>query len=320
MGWAVLTGARRLVMAGTAALLAAAGGGGASQAAESASGAYVLGIRGPGAGITPPPGLFFSNQVFIYNGRIRGNLRFEGGTLASQARVSPVVNIPTLLWVTPFEIAGARLGTSLTVPFGQVEVNGRIGPIGLSDRVLSFADPSVGLFLGSRAGQFHWQVGVTAFLPIGDYRRGALANISKNRGALDIYGALTWLEPTLGLDVTNVVGVTLNTRNEATRYLTGTEFHWEWAVSKKFENGFSVGAVGYLYQQLSGDSGPGAVLGPFKGRTAAVGATVGYDFKVGEVPISTRIRFYHEVESQNRLRGNAAFLSVSMPLWVPGAR
>ncbi len=91
-----------------------------------------------------------------------------------------MVNIPTLLWMTPLEIGGARLGLSLTAPFGQVEVKGLVGPFRRLDRVFSFADPSVGAFLGGRSGQFHWQVGATAFLPIGDYRAGALANISKN--------------------------------------------------------------------------------------------------------------------------------------------
>ncbi len=291
-----------------------------AMAAESAAGAYVLGLRGPGAGLTPPEGLFFSNQVFIYSGRIRGNLRLEGGVLASQARVDPVVNIPTLLWMTPLQVGGARLGLSLTVPFGQVDVRGRVGPFRRSDGVFSIADPSVGAFLGGSWGQFHWQVGATGFLPIGDYRLGALANISKNRGAVDVYGALTWLEPTLGLDVTNVVGVTFNQPNEATRYRTGNEFHWEWAVTRKFENGFSVGAVGYAYQQLTRDSGAGAILGPFKGRAVAVGASLGYEFKIGQAPISTRVRWYHELETTNRLKGNAVFLSVSTPLWVPGAR
>lgn len=66
-------------------------------AAESGAGAYVLGIRGAGAGVTPPEGLFFSNQVFVYRGDISGRLRFEGGSLVASARVSPLVNIPTLL-------------------------------------------------------------------------------------------------------------------------------------------------------------------------------------------------------------------------------
>jgi hypothetical protein len=303
-----------------AAIIMAIVTGRAALAAESGAGAYVLGLRGPGAGITPPEGLFFSNQLYVYSGRIRGSLRFEGGALAARARVTPAVNIPTLLWMTPVEIGGARLGLSVTAPFGNIDVKGRVGPFQRSDSIFSFADPSVTALLGGRAHQFHWQVGATAFLPIGDYRAGGLANISKNRGAVDVFGALTWLEPTFGLDVSNVVGVTFNRQNDATKYRTGSEFHWEWAVSKKFDSGFSVGAIGYVYRQLGADRGPGAVLGAFKGRAAAIGATVGYDFKVGQVPIAARVRFYHEVEAVNRLRGNSAFLSVSMPLWVPGAR
>jgi hypothetical protein len=289
-------------------------------AAESASGAYLLGLRGPGAGVTPPEGLFFSNQTYVYSGRINGSIRLENGTLLSQARVSPLVNVPTFLWMTPIEVGGVRLGTSLTIPFGNVSVKGNLGPLSRKDQAFTVADPSIGLFLGGRSGQFHWQAGVSVFLPVGDYRRGALANVSKNRGALDVYGALSWIDPALGLDITNVVGVTFNTQNEATKYKTGNEFHWEWAVTKKFENGLSVGGVGYVYQQLTGDTGPGALLGSFKGRTAAVGASLGYDFKIGQAPISTRLRFYHEVESTRRLRGNAVFLSFSLPLWVPGER
>lgn len=289
-------------------------------AAESAAGAYVLGLRGSGAGITPPEGLFLSNQIYMYRGSISGNLRLEGGSLAANARIAPIVNIPTLLWVTPVDLGGARLGVSLTVPFGNVDVKGQVGPINLKDRIFTFADPSVTAFLGGRHENFHWQIGATAFLPIGDYRKGALANIAKHRGALDLFGALTWFDPQSGIDVTNIVGVTFNRQNEATRYRTGNEFHWEWSVSKKFDNGISIGAVGYHYQQLTGDSGAGAVLGPFKGRATAVGASLGYDFKAGQIPISMRLRYYHEVDAKNRLKGNAAFLSLSMPLWVPGAR
>jgi hypothetical protein len=308
-----------LAVATAASTLLLAGGPATVEAAESASGAYVLGIRGPGAGITPPEGLFFSNQIYVYDGEISGRLPLEGGRIPARAQVSPIVNIPTLLWITPVTLGDARLGVSLTAPFGQVSVEGTLGPLRVEDDIFSFADPSVAVFLGGRIENVHWQAGVTTFLPIGDYRVGDLANISKNRLAFDVYGALTWLEPTLGLDVTNVVGFTFNQENEATDYRTGTEFHWEWAVSKKFENGLSVGGVGYYYNQIGEDEGRGARLGAFKGEALAIGATLGYDFKAGQIPISTRIRYYHELRTENRLEGDAVFVSVSMPLWVPGA-
>jgi hypothetical protein len=291
----------------------------AAQAAESAAGAYILGIRGPGAGITPPEGVFFSNQVYSYRGQISGRVDVDGFRLTGAAKLRPLVNIPTLLWITPLQIGDARFGLSLTVPYGKVSVSGAIGPLFKRDSITTFADPSVGALLGGRIGDFHWQVGATVFLPIGDYREGELANVSKNRGALDVYSALTWVEPTLGLDITNIVGVTFNRANPVTDYKTGNEFHWEWAVTKKFENGFSIGPAGYFYQQLTGDTGRGARLGDFKGRTAAIGGTVGYEFKVGRAPVSTRLRVYREYDVERKFQGTAAFFSVSFPLWVPGA-
>jgi hypothetical protein len=307
------TGASRL----TAGLFALAASSTSVMAAESAAGAYILGLRGPGAGVTPPPGIFFSNQFYIYRGDIGGRVPISGFTLQGRAKVAASVNIPTFLLVTPAEIAGGRLGFTVTVPYGRVSVKGQLGPLAARDSVTTFADPSVGAFLGWRSGDFHWQIGATAFLPIGDYREGELANTAKNRGALDVYAALSWLEPTFGLDISNSVGLTFNRKNPATDYRTGTEFHWDWSITKKFENGFSVGPAGYYYRQLSGDSGLGARLGDFKGEVWAIGGTVGYEFKVGPLPVTARIKFFHEVQTERRLKGNSAFLGVSFPLWVP---
>lgn len=288
-----------------------------ASAAEGGSGVYLLGLRGAGAGVTPPPGVFFSNQFYRYSGSIEGSIPFEGGRILGRGDVSALVAVPTILWVTPAEIAGGRVGLSLTAPYGRVDVDGRIGPIALSDRTTAFGDPSVTAFLGWRHDNLHWQLGATGFLPVGGYKKGALANVAKNRLAVDVFGTMSWIDPALGLDVSNVVGVTFNAENRATNYRTGTEFHWEWSVTKKFENGLSVGPAGYYYRQLTDDTGSGAVLGGFRGETLAVAGVLGFDFVAGGIPVSTKLRYFHEVKTKNRLKGNAVFLSLSMPLWVP---
>jgi hypothetical protein len=112
------------------------------------------------------------------------------------------------------------------------------------------------------------------------------------------------------------VGVTFNGENPATDYKTGTEFHLEGAITQNFSPAFSLGLVGYYYNQLSGDSGSGARLGDFEGEVAAIGGTLGYNFKVGPLPVSTRLKYYHEFAAENRLEGDAGFITVSMPLWV----
>jgi hypothetical protein len=287
-------------------------------AAESASGAYLLGLRGQGAGITAPEGVFFSNQVYYYDASAAANIKLEGGSVAVGVKAQPIVDIPTLLWVTPAEIVGGKLGFTATAPFGNMDISAKVLGVGVREDLTTFADPSVGAFLGWKDGNLHWQAGVTGFLPIGDYREGALANVAKHRLAADVYGAITYFDPESGIDLSNIVGVTFNAENSATNYKTGTEFHWEGSLTKKFTPAFSAGIIGYHYNQLTADSGAGATLGDFKGQISAVGATVGYDFVVGKTPVSTRLRYYHEFAARNRLEGDAVFASMSFPLALTG--
>jgi hypothetical protein len=127
---------------------------------------------------------------------------------------------------------------------------------------------------------------------------------------------VTWLDPSIGLDVSVAMGVTFNSENESTNYTPGPDFHLDWAVTKKLTPAFTVGLVGYYYNQLTGDSGLGAILGPFKGRVTALGGMLGYNFKLGDVPIATQLRIYHELDVKNRLQGTGGFFTLSMPLYV----
>ncbi len=69
----------------------------------------------------------------------------------------------------------------------------------------------------------------------------------------------------------------------ATDYTTGTELHLEGAVIQHLPSGFSFGAGGYHYRQVTGDSGSGARLGSFEGRVTAVGPVLGYVLKAGVI-------------------------------------
>ena len=113
-----------LVVGTTALLLSSA----TAQAAEYGLGAYLLGARGPLAGVTPPPGVFFQNDVFVYSGEAGGNIQLPlGGQIVAGVDATIVAEAPTALWVTPFEVLGGNLGFTLTVPVGHVEVNASLG-------------------------------------------------------------------------------------------------------------------------------------------------------------------------------------------------
>ena len=257
----------------------------AAMAAESLAGVYLLGFRGPLAGITPPPGFYFENDVYFYDGRLGAGRSFAtGGFVGAGLKSQLRLDLMTPLWITPVEIFGGRLGFSATFPVGRAGVaTGALvsTPVGrdrrrLDDSAVTYGDPFVGATLGWSHGNFHWSANLAANIPAGGYRDDELANISLNRPALDFTGAFTWLDPKIGLEISVAPGITFNWTNTATHYRTGNELHVEWGVSQYLSKDFSVGVVGYHYQQLTGDSGTGANLGPFKGRVTAVGGTLAY--------------------------------------------
>ncbi|CAH1661348.1 conserved exported hypothetical protein [Hyphomicrobiales bacterium] len=313
-----------------------------SLATEGGASLYVPGFRGPGAGIVPPPGFYFENDFYSYSGRLSASRQTQiGGAVLGNVKVQARVDFVTPTWVTPIEIFGGNLGFALTLPFGQPRISagalitaprlGRAFGAKLRDSAFLFGDPVVTSFVGWHAGNFHWQVGGAVNIPSGTYRDGSLSNLSFNRWIGDIYAAATWLDPKIGLDVSGAVGFEINGKNDDTDYKSGNAVHVDLAVSQYFTKEFSVGALFAHYQQITGDSGAGASLGPYKGRVTAVGGTVAYSFAVAGTPVTARLKVLREVSVDNRPQGTIGLFSIAFPLGpvaqaapppepVPGAR
>jgi hypothetical protein len=298
-----------------------------AQAAENATSFFLGGAKGPMAGVTPPPGIFVSNNVYIYSGSANPSLEVPvGGKIVAGVDADLVLDMPTFLWVTGANVLGGRLAFAATIPFGGLDMKASIEyqtphgtpGRGIEDDVTTIADPVMTSFIGWEAGNFHWQTGVSVNVPIGDYQKGDFANFAIHPCAADFFAAGTWLDPSIGLDVSGVLGFTVNGTNHATDYTTGDEFHAEFAVSQHLTKDFTLGVAGFYYNQVTGDSGTGAKLGDFEGRTAGIGGTLGYTFYIGPAPVVTSLRYYHEFDVKNRLSGDVGVISISMPLWVPG--
>jgi hypothetical protein len=308
--------------------LAAASGlvAGTALAAEGGAGFYLLGSKGPGAALMPPGGIYFQNDFYYYSGSLGGNKKLPlGGKFVVGIDGQAAVEIPTVLWVLPENFLGGHVGLTMTVPIGWKNADvgatltgpllGRRG-VGVSDDVFTYGDPLVGGMLGWDQGNFHWQVGTLVNIPIGDYQKGEISNMSFNHWGEDVFVAGTYFDPATGWDFSGVLGMTFNQENPATDYRTGNEFHFEGAISKQFNQQFSAGILGYYYDQVTGDTGEGAKLGPFKGRVAALGATIGWNFKFGEVPMASRIKYFHEFDANNRAQGDAIIATISFPLSI----
>ena len=314
-------------VAAAAALLA-----GQARASEGGASLYLLGSGGPRAAETPPfKGLYFDNVVYYYDGSADGAKHFVvGGNVVAGLNAQIGADFATLAWVPTTNVLGGSLVVGGALPAGVVSVDAAAtitGPLGnpfgvtRSDSAWLIGDPIATAMLGWKHGKLSYQVSTTLNIPVGQYREGQLANLAFHRWADDVSLAATWHDDTSGWDLSGKAGVTFNGTNTATQYTTGTEFHLEGAIEKTFGKAISIGAQAYYFDQLTGDSGAGAKLGPFEGRVIGVGATAAHTFMLGKYPATLRVRGMTEFDARNRLQGDSAWLQFSVPLSItlPGA-
>jgi hypothetical protein len=70
--------------------------------------------------------------------------------------------------------------------------------------------------------------------------------------------------------------------------------------------------AGYFYNQLTGDSGPGALLGDFKSRVAGIGPQIGFFFELAGREAYLNIKAFQEFNERNRLAGWTAFVTLTL--------
>jgi hypothetical protein len=301
--------------------------GGQARAVEGGASVYLLGAGGPEAAILPPlQGVFFDNQIYVYDGSASGNKDFVvGGNLVAGLKAHIAADFPAVLWVPTTNFAGGVLALGGVAPFGQPNVNVSAvltGPLGhrfgisRSDSAFVAGDPLVTASLGWTSGDLHVTASGLLNIPVGDYRQGELANLAFHRWALDQSLAATWHDDKSGWDVSGKAGVTFNGTNGVTHYASGDEFHIEGSIEKTFVPAFSAGIQAYYYDQITGDSGSGAALGPFEGRVVGVGGSAAYHFSLFKMPATLRFRGMSEFDAVNRLQGESFDLDLSFPLYM----
>lgn len=291
-----------------------------AHASENGTSFYLLGSKGPMAGVVPPPGLYLQNDIYYYTARTDESQSLPtGGRVAVGIQAKTLINLPTLIWSTPYQIANGRLVFGLTLPYGYEHIDADlvVGPYsgGTSSHITTLGDPVLTSTLGWQSGAYHWSLNGMVNIPVGHYRENSMSNIAFHHWGADLSMAGTWYDPAVGWDISGVTGITFNGNNSKTNYRSGTEWHLEAAISRDLNGpGTTLGAIAYYHQQISDDSGDGAVLGGFRGRTAALGLTASHAFKLGNTPIQARLKVLREFNTENRVRGTAAYLTFSLPL------
>jgi hypothetical protein len=312
-------------------------------ASEYGKSVYPPGFRASMSGFVPPaPGTYLGIYKYFYSGEASGaaaasaTLGHFGGNFSVQADMEveavTLIEIPNVLWMTPHKILGGKLGFGAFVPIGWQDVSvdvdaletltlpalgvslQRAAQFSVSQDTIEFGDPLAMALLGWDRGNLHWNVAGVVNIPIGAYDKTSLTNLGFNHWAFDTTASATWFDHHKGLEASIAAGIQYNFENPDTKYKSGTELHLEGAVMKHFSKAFAVGVAGYHNKQLTGDSGAGAVLGSFKGRVSALGPNINYNFKFRGTPMFTTARWLHEFDVKNRMKGDTAFFTLTIPM------
>jgi hypothetical protein len=202
---------------------------------------------------------------------------------------------------------GVGIDATLTGPRGNT-VSGVA-----TDNRTTFADVFYQGSLKWNQGVNNEMVYITGNIPSGTYDPNRLANLSYGYVAYDAGAGYTYLDPKAGHEFSVVGGLTYSLMNPDTQYQNGIDFHLDWGASQFLSKNFLVGAAGYYFQQLSGDSGPGAKLGPFKGRVLGIGPQVGFIFPVSEgYQGYLNVKAYKDFAAENRPEGWTAWVTFAV--------
>ena len=291
----------------------------AAHADEGGVSFWVPGQYGSFAAIAPSPGWSLPLVFYDYrgskgaervlpNGQVSGNLSgsFDG-----------LFVVPTYTLGTTILGAVPSFSMAFIPAYSAASANVGLGPLSefRSDSVWGGSDlyPTAQLFW-NRGSVNNFMVYLAGDIPAGSYNPNRLANIGIGHGAIDGGGAYTYLNTQTGTEFSATLGFTGNFENTSTNYTNGLDSHLDLAASQFLNAQLFVGAVAYVYQQLTPDQGQRALLGSNESRTRGIGPQIGYNFTVAGQQVYTNLRAYWEFDSYRRLQGHSVFATINIPL------
>jgi hypothetical protein len=264
-----------------------------ASATEGGGGAYPNGAEDFMSGAVPPPGTYFINYFNYYSAdKLADN---NGNSAAPVFKLNVTADVLRFIHVTDKQILGGFWAMHLFLPIMNVDVTvpGASGnKTGLGDIII---DPFI---LSWHGKNWHAATGLDIYIPTGDYDKKDLANLSRNYWTFEPIAAGTYISDD-GYEVSAKFMYDFNTENSDTNYLSGQEFHVDYALGKKI-GAFTLGGAGYYYQQVTADELKGVTQTSRKGSVVALGPALKYDYK----NMSFSLKYLFETAAYNRPQGD----------------
>ena len=277
----------------------------------------------PGANATlvdlPPttPGWFFKPMYINYQGDATATIPTAAGVVAN---THATVNTLVLGGGYGFEqkvLGGATYSVAAFLPYSWIDVSGDTVVLGgkqIDSKVNGVGDATiVPVLLGWKDGDLQYDFLMPIFAPTGSYKLGRLGNPGLNYWTFDPNVGVSYNNAKSGFNAAIHVGYAMNTENNDTSYKSGNYLTVDAAVQQimPLGSGFlNFGAEAWYFEQVTCDSGSGATLGCFKGRTSGIGPVLGYIQPIGESKLLVELKWLPELETKNRLNGDYIWLKM----------
>lgn len=304
---------------------------------------WVPGFFGSLAATPQQPGWSFAAINYYTNVSASGNAAVSKAITIGQfnpalnasvnANVSARADIgffaPSYVFATPF--LGGQASASLLMAYGRNDtalngtISGTVGPIpftrtfGLSQTTTGIGDLVPQFAVRWNAGVNNYMAYITGDVPVGLYNSRNLANMGIGHGAIDGGFGYTYFDQKTGHEFSVTTGLTGNFTNTSTNYTNGIDWHLDWGASQFLTKQLQIGLVGYVYDQLTPDSGCAPILCPFESRVLGIGPQVGYLFPVGDMQGYLNLKGYKEFDNADRPDGYNVWLTFVLSPKAPEA-
>ncbi|HXD46697.1 MAG TPA: transporter [Pseudolabrys sp.] len=284
-----------------------------ARAMEAGQSPYLKGYTDFGIGVLPPPGVVLRNDLYFYSAAEHSQVPQGQAT----AHLKTVTDILGLTVSTPYEFLGARYAFAVRGAWSSLSADQTLAPpaprpaVARDGRLDAFNDAVISpLILGWQAGNLHWVFSVPVRLPVGAYDKNRVVNAGRNVYALMPEVSVTYLDPKSGWEVSGTALYAMSSNNTDTNYKSGNIVHIDAAAGKMLTPRFKLGVAGYYAQQISDDSGAGAIYGARRLRILGVGPVASFSFVANGVPMTLVAKYYREFDAQNTTQGDAGMLSL----------
>jgi hypothetical protein len=285
-----------------------------ASAEEGGSGHYTPGGMATLIDLPPTQSGWVVQPLYLhYDADFSGSRTLPIGGLIS-TELDATIDALTLGGLYTFEqpVLGAHYTVGVYAPYVWMDVTGTVegtqATRSRTDNVDGLGDITlIPAMLAWTSGSWQFNALLPIYAPTGDYEVGRLANPGLNYWTFDPTVGVAYSNEETGFNFVAFGGVTINTENEDTNYRSGSVLHVDFSVQQLWTAGsglLGLGLNGFLYEQITGDSGSGAIQGDFKGRSAGIGPVIDYVLPSGTSTWVFEAKWLPELYTKNRLEGD----------------